>query len=64
MSRDAYETLEDCTVIALTAAAVLVTYDGSNHWIPLSVIAEPDDLERLPERLRRWLDVVRERVER
>jgi hypothetical protein len=44
-----YVELEGCYVHRTTARAVLVTYEGEEHWIPKSVIREPDGLARWQE---------------
>ncbi len=35
--------LEDCDILAVTDRAVLVGYDGEQHWIPVSQLADRDD---------------------
>lgn len=43
MSRSNYVHLEGCTLSALTTKAALVVYDGEQHWIPLSQLAEGEE---------------------
>jgi hypothetical protein len=38
--------LDDCTVKATTDKAVLVEYEGEEHWIPRSQISDGDELEK------------------
>lgn len=38
--------LDDCDVLAVTEAAVLVRFDGGEHWLPKSQLDEPDRYEK------------------
>lgn len=49
MSHSGWVHLEKCVVRRLTDKAALVEYEGERVWIPLSQIADPDDLEAGPD---------------
>lgn len=41
-----FEDLEDITVVRVTEKALLVRLDsGSEHWVPKSVVREPEQFE-------------------
>ena len=44
MGQSNYVHLEDCTILKKTDKAVLIRYDGEQHWLPLSQVADADDL--------------------
>lgn len=45
-SQSNYVHLDDCEVVALTDAAVLIRYEGETHWIPRSQMVDHEDLEK------------------
>jgi hypothetical protein len=58
MSASGYVHLEDCTVKKLTEKAALIEYGDEQHWIPLSQIADADELQEGDERtvsITQWL---------
>lgn len=40
MGQSHYVHLEDCRIVRESAAALLIEYDGEEHWIPRSQIAD------------------------
>jgi len=46
MSASNFLYLEDAEVVRTTDAAILINYDGAQHWIPKSQTA-PDDREMI-----------------
>lgn len=45
MSQSGYVHLEDCRVVHETEDAFLIEYEGEEHWIPRSQVADPDTYE-------------------
>ena len=45
MSQSGFIHLEDCAVIKVTDAAILVKHEGEHHWLPKSQVADPETFE-------------------
>lgn len=37
--------LDGCKILATTASAILVRYDGEKHWFPRTHVLEGEDME-------------------
>lgn len=46
MPQSNYVHLEGCNVVAVTDKAMLIEYDQSEYWLPLSQVADPDNYEK------------------
>lgn len=45
MSASGYVHLEDCEVLRVTEKAILIKWDGSQYWLPVSQVADADNYE-------------------
>lgn len=45
MSASGYVHLDPCSVLNVTDSAILVMYEGTKYWFPLTHVADPETYE-------------------